>query len=1361
MKLSRQLRSFGAALLCAAMVLCNVPLAQAQQTITIVNPVDSNICGNSTGVDGKCNPPTPSKPATGNTVIVTELWTEPTDPEEEPEIGALKGNVYGGYASTTTEDAVFNLVDIQTGAEIEGSVYGGYTSTGDADDNVINITNSTVKGATGNPAYIVGGSSGTGNADSNTINIKATGYPGDPQTAEIAGYVMGGQSFSGDVTGNTVYISASGATGGIGTVSITGDVYGGKSNSGEVSGNTVEINAGNGGRINVDNVYGGFSIDGGVSGNAVNLNTAGGGTVNVKNVYSNYTVTGDVYGNTLAIEGGSVGTAYAGYSQTGDAYNNWVTAFTEPDAGSGVGTGLNIITISGNDTKVDKAYAGYTESGNAHNNLIDIKIHQPDGVFYGGFSESGDAYENHVRINGGNMGEFHAGHSSSGEAFDNTVVVTAGTIYGDIYGGSTDGGKAHDNSVWVAAGLAQKTIYGGHDSNGGMVYYNQVFIGDSPDGTGTINVDVKDVYGGYSNGGFASYNEVTVSNGYYATAGGNIVGGYSDSVHPDEILGVTTGGNFVTIEEGAVITGGNIYGGQSGSSRENTVIINGGVINGGEIVGGGDDAIRGYYTIGNTVNINDNATVGDVYGGKITRGKVKGNQVYIDGNSTGGNVYGGYTAEGWAEGNSVEINSGTFGDVYGASATDGYANENAVFLNNGKIGSVYGGVTNNGLSQYNFVGIADSTISGNNVVGGSTGRGNALENDVYIFDSEIRNSGASIIGGNTGSGNAQENLVFIDGGSVDVQSVIGGNSSGGNANSNVVDVGNVDGGSFIISDLIGGVSSNGSANDNTVIVGDSSSFSGNFTNVYGGKSGGSGNANGNIVSIYNGVFTNVYGGRADGDGYATGNEVYLNGGTFNGSIYGGFSQSGSATGNTIDISTSAILGAGSRLYGGFTNSARHDARTGNTLNIRKPITITGIDNFENYNFYIPSNFSANNAMITVSSGNGNSGAINLEDANIRIDVNNESLKQGDTVVLIDEKGGFGFNGDPFYAGTAPNGSGLINWTFGLDVEENQLRATILGKALDSNTQSLSYGFLSGLVLANQGADAIAGSAMDSAMTAAHKGPIQGLGAFGSLVAGKTKYDTGSSIDMVGVSAAAGLAIGVDFVNSSLTLGPFFEYGRGEFDTESGSTEGNTATGNGDSESFGGGFLLRMDYKDTGIGRYFAEASVRAGRQKINFSSNWTGNDETYSYSSTYPYYGFHLGYGGSWDVAQSAALDIYGKYFYARGGDSSASLPNDISIDVEASTSNRIRGGSKLAFVPGDSFAISVGGAYEYEISGEANASLLGQAIKAPSLKGGTGIGEVVIGYKPSSESLTSINIGVQGYAGKRQGVTASIFLRF
>jgi hypothetical protein len=350
-------------------------------------------------------------------------------------------------------------------------------------------------------------------------------------------------------------------------------------------------------------------------------------------------------------------------------------------------------------------------------------------------------------------------------------------------------------------------------------------------------------------------------------------------------------------------------------------------------------------------------------------------------------------------------------------------------------------------------------------------------------------------------------------------------------------------------------------------------------------------------------------------------------------------------------------------------------------------------------------------------------------------------------------------------------TGLIKYNFGLQVTGDQLLAKIGSVESGSVTKPLAEGYVSGLILINQGADAIAGSVMDSAMAAAHKGPSSGIGAFGSLIAGKTKYKTGSHVDMTGIAAAAGLVFGHDFTNSSLTLGPFVEYGKGDYDSY-GVVGAQEFQGEGDAELMGGGVLFRLDYKDTGIGRYFAEASFRAGKADNNFTVNGLVAPETeqqaisYSYKSSAPYYGFHMGYGGGWGVTQSTSVEAYGKYFWTRGDKDTVSLSGSEIVDPQTMdfqkvSSSRIRGGARFAFAPGEQFAASFGGAYEYEMDGKTEGAVSALAIDAPALKGGTGIGDVVISYKPSIDRAMSFNFGVQGYAGKRQGVTGSVFVRF
>ncbi|MDR1487315.1 MAG: hypothetical protein LBT62_04910, partial [Deltaproteobacteria bacterium] len=56
-----------------------------------------------------------------------------------------------------------------------------------------------------------------------------------------------------------------------------------------------------------------------------------------------------------------------------------------------------------------------------------------------------------------------------------------------------------------------------------------------------------------------------------------------------------------------------------------------------------------------------------------------------------------------------------------------------------------------------------------------------------------------------------------------------------------------------------------------------------------------------------------------------------------------------------------------------------------------------------------------------------------------------------------------------------------------------------------------------------------------------------------------------------------------------------------------------------------------------------------------------------------------------------------------------------------------------------------------------ARAATNGFAIQAPSLRGDTGVGELGLTLKPSATLPISFDLGVQGYVGKREGVTGSL----
>ena len=68
--------------------------------------------------------------------------------------------------------------------------------------------------------------------------------------------------------------------------------------------------------------------------------------------------------------------------------------------------------------------------------------------------------------------------------------------------------------------------------------------------------------------------------------------------------------------------------------------------------------------------------------------------------------------------------------------------------------------------------------------------------------------------------------------------------------------------------------------------------------------------------------------------------------------------------------------------------------------------------------------------------------------------------------------------------------------------------------------------------------------------------------------------------------------------------------------------------------------------------------------------------------------------------------------------------------------------------------------AHDYEFSGKAKATINAISIDAPELKGATGVGEIGLAVAPSKDLPLSIDLGVQGYVGKREGVTGRLQVR-
>jgi outer membrane autotransporter protein len=69
--------------------------------------------------------------------------------------------------------------------------------------------------------------------------------------------------------------------------------------------------------------------------------------------------------------------------------------------------------------------------------------------------------------------------------------------------------------------------------------------------------------------------------------------------------------------------------------------------------------------------------------------------------------------------------------------------------------------------------------------------------------------------------------------------------------------------------------------------------------------------------------------------------------------------------------------------------------------------------------------------------------------------------------------------------------------------------------------------------------------------------------------------------------------------------------------------------------------------------------------------------------------------------------------------------------------------------------------AYEHEFDGEAKANTNGYKIDAPKLKGDSGVLELGLTLNPTSSKQLTLDFGVQGYTGKREGATGSFRVNY
>lgn len=390
-----------------------------------------------------------------------------------------------------------------------------------------------------------------------------------------------------------------------------------------------------------------------------------------------------------------------------------------------------------------------------------------------------------------------------------------------------------------------------------------------------------------------------------------------------------------------------------------------------------------------------------------------------------------------------------------------------------------------------------------------------------------------------------------------------------------------------------------------------------------------------------------------------------------------------------------------------------------------------------------------NAVLTVKKATG--GQTEFDGVTIEI-ASDDFLDSSDTYQLINVEGGK----YTFKDLTVKESHTFIETTYTADgdvvlgngenlTSENNLFNNKTVKATESS-KTLAESLLGTVAFINQGAEFIADEGIAAMVDAAKLGEVT---AFGVMQGGSTHYNTGSYVDVDGVTLMAGAGLRV---NPNWTMAGFIEVG---WANSAGHVEG--TRGDGDHEYFGVGFATR--YQTDGV--LYVDGSLRAGRATTEFAGRYAQDSASYDAKSLYM--SAHVGLGALWDLNESLKLDTYARYMVTYLDDDDVSLNNRYNdkLDLDSTVTHAVRAGARLLGDFNDYASWKVGAAYEHVFDGDAESAVNSFSLDVPSLEGDTGVFELGLRIRPSLESNWAVDLGAKGYVGDREGVTGNMTVRY
>ncbi|MBQ9293230.1 MAG: autotransporter outer membrane beta-barrel domain-containing protein [Campylobacter sp.] len=448
----------------------------------------------------------------------------------------------------------------------------------------------------------------------------------------------------------------------------------------------------------------------------------------------------------------------------------------------------------------------------------------------------------------------------------------------------------------------------------------------------------------------------------------------------------------------------------------------------------------------------------------------------------------------------------------------------------------------------------------------------------------------------------------------------------------------------------------------------------------------------------------------------------------------------SKDGNTISVTPNGNLDLSNTEFDGGTGK--------NTLNIGKDennptsmnsLTMKDVTSFDTINFYLPD---PKNGDVAIKIADGSN--TDVSNSNINVYIDDVSKFTSGKIHLLKADNGQVISDPNSVKVKAQIGAIATAETNSLDLV---YKSSPGGTSTNDQTKIFSEARLGGLGALWQGQYLIANH-LDRVIPDA----FSELFPYAITEGYDKRFNTGSHVDTRGFNANAGFASKGTNSSGEFTMGPFLDYGFSNYDAYL----DDGTHGDGKNYYIGGGFFGKQENNS---GSYF-EATFRIGQLVTEFNGDLTLNGvrENYDFDLKSTYYAFHAGLGKVYDLNANNNLDIYGRFFYTHIESADTTL-NGTKTEFDAVQSKKIRLGFKDDYKFNENHAIYAGAAYEYEFDSKASGRVLvlgsNTEMKQPSLRGSTGIGE--IGYEYKKDETLKFDVGVKGYVGKQEGVSAQM----